>query len=77
MNQEAENDEKLEEFYSIVWGQSTGAMKIKLKVCEKYKDIRDAKIYHQVIKINQIHLLQLSGCEICTVRNIFIQGQIQ
>ena len=45
MNQEAENDEKLEEFYSIVWGQSTGAMKTKLKVCEKYKYIRDAKIY--------------------------------
>ena len=43
VNQETENDEKLEKYYSVIWRQLTGTIKRKLRSCEKYEDIRYAK----------------------------------
>ena len=43
VNQEFENDEKLEKVCSVIWGQCTGTMKKKMKSCEKYEYIKDAQ----------------------------------
>ena len=37
VNQEAGNDEELEEVYRVIQRNCTGAMKTKLKACEKMK----------------------------------------